>query len=82
MHFGTRENSIQLNFGENFEDMNYRVDIYEAFTYHTTETSTTFNFTTSVKVTYLFLIEAQQPTEEAMFTKSAVERQIASTSQM
>ncbi|KAK8390621.1 hypothetical protein O3P69_010366 [Scylla paramamosain] len=49
VHFGTRENSLQLNFGENFEDINHRVDIYEAFTYHNTETATIFNFTTSIK---------------------------------
>lgn len=50
VHYGTRENSIQLNFGENFEDANYRVDFYEAFTFHQTETASTFNFTTSIKV--------------------------------
>lgn len=50
VHFGTRENSLQINFGENFDDINHRVDIYEAFTYLNTETATTFNFTTSIKV--------------------------------
>ncbi|KAK3881181.1 hypothetical protein Pcinc_014366 [Petrolisthes cinctipes] len=49
VHYGSRRNSIQLNFGENFEDDSYRVDLYEGITYYSSEMSTTFNFTASIK---------------------------------
>ncbi|XP_069195444.1 LOW QUALITY PROTEIN: uncharacterized protein [Procambarus clarkii] len=48
-HFGSVENNLQINLGENFEDPQHRVDVYQAFTVYLADHRTTLNSTFSVK---------------------------------
>lgn len=49
-HFGSMENTLQVNLGENFENPQYRVDIFQLFTFYHLDSRTTFNSTFNVKV--------------------------------
>lgn len=48
-HFGSMENTLQVNLGENFENPQYRVDIFQLFTFYHLDSRTTFNSTFNVK---------------------------------
>ncbi|XP_068244762.1 uncharacterized protein [Palaemon carinicauda] len=48
-HFGSFENDIQVNLGENFENPDHQVDIFQLFTLYNIDTRTTFNSTFNVK---------------------------------
>ncbi|KAG7155845.1 Apolipophorins-like 6 [Homarus americanus] len=48
-HFGSVENDLQVNFGENYENLQHRVDLYQALTVYMGDLRTTLNSTVSVK---------------------------------
>ncbi|XP_071518164.1 uncharacterized protein [Panulirus ornatus] len=48
-YYGSVENDLQVNLGENFENPDHRVDIFHAYTINLDELRTTLNSTLSVK---------------------------------